>query len=79
MQNTEQQGITPACAGNTLKSDNQDDINEDHPRVCGEYILGGEPLDHDQGSPPRVRGIQFVAPCAYVSLRITPACAGNTV
>ena len=48
--------ITPACAGKShiLTSENQ--IHEDHPRVCGE-----KPADKLfdimlKGSPPRVRG-----------------------
>ena len=31
--------ITPACAGNTLKSDDFGALLKDHPRLRGEYIM----------------------------------------
>ena len=32
------QGITPACAGNTLDAGSLQIVGWDHPRVCGEYL-----------------------------------------
>ena len=32
-------GITPACAGNSVVSDESKSLCQDHPRVCGEQIL----------------------------------------
>ena len=51
-------GITPACAGNTLFKSIDDDLFQDHPRVCGEYHKAGHCFGFDLGSPPRVRGIR---------------------
>ena len=48
-------GITPACAGKTLRVSSLSSSTQDHPRVCGKdylkYLLLYVPL----GSPPRVR------------------------
>ena len=48
-------GITPACAGKTLKALASCSEIRDHPRVCGKnhhYFLD---CSHRVGSPPRVR------------------------
>ena len=50
-------GITPACAGNTNVNVSAYRLNQDHPRVCGEYMLMLKSATTLSGSPPRVRGI----------------------
>ena len=50
--------ITPACAGNTTFDDNPTLDDEDHPRMCGKYLLLHYFYYHYQGSPPHVREIQ---------------------
>ena len=55
-------GITPACAGNTMGVMVNEGNAEDHPRVCGEYLLTFAPAYMVKGSPPRVRGILFIDP-----------------
>ena len=52
--------ITPACAGNSLYRMLNPLYVEDHPRVCGEQILGLIALPRYGGSPPRVRGTDSV-------------------
>ena len=74
-----EEGITPACAGNSLLSFWGSGPAKDHPRVCGEQRgppgQGGSLL----GSPPRVRGTEKKKPLAFYCLGITPACAGNRI
>ena len=70
--------ITPACAGKTRDSDNQQDRAEDHPRVCGENSKYLVALIRAQGSPPRVRGKRITIENRGIRKRITPACAGKT-
>ena len=69
--------ITPACAGNSTFSDYGEDIDKDHPRVCGEQVNVRISRQRGIGSPPRVRGtvpeLLLPLPCRG----ITPACAGN--
>ena len=71
--------ITPACAGNTLKSDDFGALLKDHPRLRGEYPSNLRGQKCRRGSPPLARGI----PVSNVKLvrcdGITPACAGNTL
>ena len=49
-------GITPACAGNSLKAYQQWQHPGDHPRVCGEQFGSAIQRAARLGSPPRVRG-----------------------
>ena len=53
--------------------------DEDHPRVCGEYVEPNCNESATGGSPPRVRGILAVPSFLNNDVRITPACAGNTL
>ena len=71
-------GITPACAGNTLPAWPWSAGHQDHPRVCGEYLVDSYDVYIKAGSPPRVRGILSICPSRASLLGITPACAGNT-
>ena len=50
------EGITPAYAGKSLKSDDADVTYKDHPRVCGEKLPDTHYLHIFLGSPPRMRG-----------------------
>ena len=71
-------GIIPACAGNTDVSTHSQSSYRDHPRVCGEHESHPHPHHRDRGSSPRVRGtprrVAYLAP----PRGIIPACAGNT-
>ena len=71
--------ITPACAGKTRDSDNQQNRAEDHPRVCGENSSLSKMALLQVGSPPRVRGKLANNVTSELSVRITPACAGKTL
>ena len=49
-------GITPACAGKSLRPSGNIRDRRDHPRVCGEKRSLVFRLRCFSGSPPRVRG-----------------------
>ena len=51
------QGITPACAGNTVCVVSVSSEQKDHPRLRGEYIVFLNVSALDLGSPPLARGI----------------------
>ena len=70
-------GITPACAGNSGLWGGRQPAHQDHPRVCGEQIIGGTNAFGKMGSPPRVRGTAQVDSLTWFEEGITPACAGN--
>ena len=71
-------GIIPACAGNTVTKSRQMCCSKDHPRVCGEHVLGEIVYRLAQGSSPRVRGTRPWRDCLSTRAGIIPACAGNT-
>ena len=73
-----QKGITPACAGNSFHPVIIRRIVEDHPRVCGEQLTYDHAEFWANGSPPRVRGTGQPNAMIARSIRITPACAGNS-
>ena len=50
----------------------------DHPRACGENLLGGYCRSKLLGSPPRVRGKPARKRAGFSETRITPARAGKT-
>ena len=69
--------IIPAYAGNTtivyvLL------LPGDHPRLRGEYQNQEKRLTCSLGSSPLARGIQLLKIRFLLSMRIIPACAGNT-
>ena len=70
--------ITPACAGNSPQGRGLQPKEKDHPRVCGEQCLHCPRNTAVTGSPPRVRGTVCTSQMMARSLRITPACAGNS-
>ena len=70
-------GITPACAGNRPFAAWSCELEEDHPRVCGEQAIHYFCVILHTGSPPRVRGTGEIMVQHRPRERITPACAGN--
>ena len=72
-------GITPACAGNTIKKRHCPTAPGDHPRLRGEYQQRVWNSMTRSGSPPLARGILYNIIAASYRHRITPACAGNTL
>ena len=70
-------GITPACAGKSLRIRTEITSTKDHPRVCGEKLLNGSGGLGDSGSPPRVRGKVGQLENHQMIVGITPACAGK--
>ena len=69
--------ITPACAGNRWPGYWIPQLEEDHPRLCGEQAEGPFDGGCDKGSPPLVRGTGYRSQERFDRRRITPACAGN--
>ena len=71
-------GITPACAGKRKFGIIIMDLSLDHPRMCGEKLLGRPVSSREEGSPPHVRGKVLYAFVRTLAGRITPACAGKS-
>ena len=71
-------GITPACAGKSVKSNLIMDFCWDHPRGCGEKGLSIAGQMKNLGSPPRVRGKAERKCDGRMVSGITPACAGKS-
>ena len=72
-------GITPACAGKTLRQNADLTIFRDHPRVCGKNAIRVSEAYLGLGSPPRVREKPGLRLWFHANGRITPACAGKTL
>ena len=72
-------GITPACAGKTLKVLSLKKRTKDHPRVCGKNKDGESFEAVILGSPPRVREKHTDYTNLSNGIGITPACAGKTL
>ena len=70
-------GITPACAGKRALRVLLRLFRGDHPRMCGEKIQRKTRWNRQIGSPPHVRGKDFIPCRCPVSTGITPACAGK--
>ena len=71
-------GITPAYAGNTVRTPRASSRARDHPRVCGEHQATRYNELCWLGSPPRMRGTQSQLVIFGDYPGITPAYAGNT-
>ena len=71
-------GITPADAGKTKVLGVQNQSLQDHPRGCGENILGNNIVGAFIGSPPRMRGKPKSVRFTLCPKGITPADAGKT-
>ena len=70
-------GITPACAGKSVKVNEPDCLPRDHPRVCGEKNGICRAKVPHLGSPPRMRGKGVVHVFVPEKFGITPAYAGK--
>ena len=71
-------GIIPALAGNTSDLARAHRFWRDHPRACGEHVIGVNPEIAALGSSPRLRGTPRTIGTFLTSPRIIPALAGNT-
>ena len=74
-----EEGIIPACAGNTGLKRMKASASRDHPRVCGEHDGRDVLQNRRKGSSPRVRGTHVHERCVRQFGGIIPACAGNTI
>ena len=72
-------GIIPAYAGNTSHREKREVQTGDHPRVCGEHVLGKRSWAISEGSSPRMRGTRDNQRHRNVVEGIIPAYAGNTL
>ena len=72
-------GITPACAGKSLRQAPQHHRPWDHPRVRGEKQETYCKAPLARGSPPRARGKVHTLAQSIGLPGITPACAGKRV
>lgn len=70
-------GITPACAGKSLRLCISQSLGQDHPRMCGEERTLLSTTKTPSGSPPHVRGRDLVGEHVGVVVGITPARAGK--
>ena len=70
-------GITPAYAGKRVRCSQQALPRTDHPRMCGEKYKIKKRYPLEMGSPPHVRGKEYLGGGRYHVNRITPACAGK--
>ena len=71
------QRITPAYAGKSIRFIRQAVSRTDHPRMCGEKYKIKKRYPLEMGSPPHVRGKEYLGGGRYHVKRITPACAGK--
>ena len=72
-----QNGIIPACAGNTPCPIACIRPYGDHPRIRGEHPAGQVPELSAQGSSPHARGTPGVDVRQWLVRGIIPACAGT--
>ena len=70
-------GITPAYAGKSTSEKLYALGLKDHPRVCGEKHTYQRKFFYEEGSPPRMRGKEYLGGGRYHVNRITPAYAGK--
>ena len=70
--------IIPAYAGNTDDRESKPLSPRDHPRVCGEHLIGCRSFLVGPGSSPRMRGTRSLRWFPFRSSGIIPAYAGNT-
>ena len=72
-------GIIPAYAGSTVALAALSMVCGDHPRVCGEHLMGLAARKLIQGSSPRMRGALRLVQLHPQVPRIIPAYAGSTI
>ena len=70
-------GITPAHAGKRQFCIDDYIINRDHPRTCGEKESPHFAPPASLGSPPHMRGKEFLPGSSFSKIGITPAHAGK--
>ena len=70
--------ITPAYAGKRHSLFHSTEVEQDHPRLCGEKSRNISQVLIMQGSPPPMRGKVSLTLAADVCGRITPAYAGKS-
>ena len=71
--------ITPADAGKTEFEDTYNQLQQDHPRGCGENRVNCGDDSTCMGSPPRMRGKHPSKGATATITGITPADAGKTI
>ena len=71
-------GITPACAGSRKPPACPPGSPRDHPRMRGEQADEREAKADHPGSPPHARGAEIHKGAQSDSRGITPACAGSS-
>ena len=71
-------GITPAYAGKSSACHKHRHCDRDHPRLCGEKVVGFEYRLSAVGSPPPMRGKATILKMCAVLNGITPAYAGKS-
>ncbi len=71
-------GLIPACAGNTQKRPSCRSTDRAHPRLRGEHIWSGVIDAMAAGSSPPARGTPGVPSGSGFMSGLIPACAGNT-
>ena len=70
--------ITPAYAGKSTRLVQATKPDGDHPRLCGEKLVGVTIFVPEYGSPPPMRGKDTGIHLFYHAIRITPAYAGKS-
>lgn len=70
-------GITPAYAGKRSAGREFGTAAWDYPRACGEKAMSVTTMNKSQGSPPRMRGKEWIVWNTEPAERITPAYAGK--
>src|SRR5699024_5424745 len=75
---TRRRGIIPACAGNTTWETASIGMTSDHPRLRGVHQSRFSAGMSYTGSSPPSRGRRYWGLRSRATLRIIPACAGNT-
>ena len=71
-------GITPAYAGKSVPDSVIVNFVKDHPRLCGEKSRTASAHRLPAGSPPPMRGKEFLWIMPTPVFRITPAYAGKS-
>ena len=71
-------GIIPACAGSTCSIRTATCSTRDHPRMCGEHGIRQYKVRIGKGSSPHVRGARNPTIQGSNRQGIIPACAGST-
>ena len=72
-------GITPAYAGRTVIKSFEDELIEDHPRLCGKDNELFSEWTINRGSPPLMREGHSILAQHPDKSGITPAYAGRTI